>query len=436
MNALDIITKKKLGNELSKSEIQWFVHAYTNDTIPDYQASAWLMAVCFQGMNSQESYHLTEAMVSSGDRLDLSGIKGIKIDKHSTGGVGDKTSLIVGPIVSSCGVKFPKLAGRGLGHTGGTIDKLESLPGMNVSLTDVEWINQVNEIGLAIGSQTNNLVPADKKLYALRDVTGTVENKALIASSIMSKKIATGADGIVLDVKFGLGSFLPSFEEAKELAKLMLDIGAQFRIPTCAVLSDMNEPLGHAVGNVLEVIEAIEVLKGNGEVRLTELCKSISMEMLSIAMPNASQNELMEMVNHSIESGTALEKMREWLTSQGTQVDVCSQPNLLHKSDIKCFFEASQNGYICSIHAEQIGTAARLLGAGRLKKEDQIDHGAGIVFHRKTGDRVNRGDRILSYYSNKKETSHIHELIGKAITITDDQPPAPPIVQEIMKNGL
>lgn len=419
MRMYDIILKKRSGEALTKEEIEYFVNGYTNGEIPDYQVSALLMAIYFKKMTPEETLNLTMAMVNSGDILDLSEIKGIKADKHSTGGVGDKTSLVLAPLVASCGVKMAKMSGRGLGHTGGTIDKLESFKGFNTSLSEDEFIKNVNETGMAITGQTGNLAPADKKLYALRDVTCTVDNLSLIAASIMSKKIAAGADVIVLDVKSGSGAFMKNDEDAVKLAKQMAEIGKGVGKKTIAVVSNMDEPLGFAVGNLLEVIEAVDTLKGNGPKDLTELCIELGKHILVAAEAAKDDDEAVCMLKESLKSGAAFDKFTEFIKRQGG--DISNVNNLQESLNVKYIYEvrAKRSGYVMRIKSDEIGNATMLLGGGRETKESAIDMNVGVVLAKKVSDYVNEGDMLAKIYSNDADkTDAAAERILNAYELT------------------
>lgn len=396
----DIILKKRNGGELTRDEINYFITNYTNGSIPDYQVSALLMAIYFRKMNMRETADLTLAMADSGDKLDLSEISGIKVDKHSTGGVGDKTSLVLGPMVASCGVPVAKMSGRGLGHTGGTIDKLESIKGFSVEMSKQEFLNNVNKVGLAIGGQTGNLTPADKKLYALRDVTATVDNTSLIASSIMSKKIASGADAIVLDVKCGSGAFMKTLDQAFELAEEMVNIGTALNRKTVAVISDMDQPLGKAVGNALEVREAINTLKCKGPSDLTELCFILGSQMLCLAGKANGPDDARKMLEHSLESGAALEKFKEFIRSQGGDTKVADNPMLLPSAQHEQKVFPVRKGYIKRISADEVGLSSLILGAGRETKESSIDLSVGMVLNKKVGDSVDVSEPLAVIYGN------------------------------------
>lgn len=400
MRMYDLIIKKRNGGELSTEEINFFIDNYTKGKIPDYQVSSLLMAIYFQKMNMRETSDLTMAMVHSGDILDLTRIEGIKVDKHSTGGVGDTTSLVLTPMVSALGVPVAKMSGRGLGHTGGTIDKLESFKGFSVEITEEQFINNVNTIKLAIMAQTADLAPADKKLYALRDVTGTVDNISLISSSIMSKKIAAGADCIVLDVKVGDGAFMKSFEDAKRLAEAMVSIGKNVGRETVAVISDMDQPLGLAIGNALEVKEAIDTLKGKGPQDLLELCLTMGSMMLLLARKASTVEQAREMLVRTIEDGSAIRKLKEFIAAQGGDVEQVENPELLPKAGHIVEVKSDRAGYVTKIHAQNIGLIAMELGAGRATKEDVIDLAVGVVLNKKRGDVVAVGDTIAYIHAN------------------------------------
>lgn len=403
MRMYDLIEKKKLGQVLSEEEIHFIIEGYTNNTIPDYQMSALLMAIYFQGMSEEETLHLTMAMAKSGDMLDLSEIKGVKVDKHSTGGVGDKTSLILAPMVASLGVPVAKMSGRGLGHTGGTIDKLDSFPGLTTTLSKEKFIDNVNTVKMAIAGQTANLAPADKKIYALRDVTATVDNISLIASSIMSKKIASGADAIVLDVKVGSGAFMKNEEDAFELAKEMVNIGNGLGRETIAVLSDMNQPLGKAIGNALEVIEAINTLKGEGPEELLEICLQLGSYMLfaakSVSTPEEGRLKLLE----TVKSGEAFNKFKQFVVAQGGDADFVDDLSKLPQASIIEPIYLNQAGYINNIATEEIGLATMMLGGGRETKDSVIDLAVGYVIEKRIGDYVGKGDILATIYGNDRQ---------------------------------
>lgn len=396
MRMYDLILKKRNGKELTKHEIDFFVNSYTNGEIPDYQVSALMMAIFFQKMNSRETSDLTMAMVNSGDILDLSDIEGIKVDKHSTGGVGDTTTLVLGPMVAALGIPIAKMSGRGLGHTGGTIDKLETFKGFSVEMTNEKFIDNVNTIKLAVGGQTGDLAPADKKLYALRDVTATVDNISLIASSIMSKKIAAGADCIVLDVKVGDGAFMKTSDTAFQLANEMVNIGRYVGRKTVAIISDMDQPLGFAVGNALEVVEAIDTLKGNGPEDLLDLCLALGSQMVVLANKAKGEEEAKAMLLNTITSGSAVNKLKEFVIAQGGDASIIDHTENLPKAKYIIPVLSNREGYVKKINAEAIGLIAMELGAGRATKESIIDLSVGIVLSKKRGDKVEVGE-ILAY---------------------------------------
>ena len=430
---VDIITKKRDGHELSDEEISFFIKGYVDGKIPDYQVSALLMAIVFKGMRNREIVTLTDRMEHSGDVMDLSSIKGVKVDKHSTGGVGDKTSIALGPMVAACGAKLAKMSGRGLGHTGGTLDKLESIPGMKVFVSEEHFIKQVNDIGLAIIGQTASLVPADKKLYALRDVTGTVESTPLIASSVMSKKLASGSDCILLDVKFGNGAFMKNAKSAEELAKIMCKIGNALGRDTRAVLTDMDQPLGHAVGNALEIKEAIATLHGQGPKDFTDLCLRSGAIMLEQAKIVKSEEEGMEMLQKSIDDGSAFEKLKAMVKAQGGDVSYIEHPEKFPLAKHIVEVKANKDGYIKQIVALEIGESAMRLGAGRETFDDVIDMSAGIVLNKKVGDKVNKGDVLCVVHTNKENFDSILKDIENSFIIVDEFVSVPPTVHAYIK---
>lgn len=420
MRMYDLIMKKKYGEKLSDSEIQYLINEYTEGRIPDYQMSAFLMAICFNGMNEEETLSLTMAMARSGEMLDLSGIHGMKADKHSTGGVGDKTSLILGPMVASLGVPVAKMSGRGLGHTGGTIDKLESFPGFSVGISNQQFIDNVNRMKLSIIGQTANLAPADKKLYALRDVTGTVDQISLIASSIMSKKLAAGSDVIVLDVKAGSGAFMKTYEDARKLAETMVKIGNGAGRKTYGVISDMNQPLGFAVGNILEVKEAIEALNGNAPEDLSQACITLASYMLLGAGRVSTPGEGEELLYETIQSKAALQKLAEFVEAQGGDKRYVYEPDRFPKASIVCKLKAQTTGYISSMNTEEIGMTSLILGGGRETKESEIDLTVGIVFEKKIGDKVTSGETIALLHGNDKEKVETARIrLQKAIFVKE-----------------
>jgi pyrimidine-nucleoside phosphorylase len=430
MRMVDVIEKKRDGHELSTEEIQFFIDGYTAGTIPDYQVSALTMAIFFQGMTEKERADLTMAMVKSGDQIDLSAIEGVKVDKHSTGGVGDTTTLVLGPLVAALGVPVAKMSGRGLGHTGGTIDKLEAVEGFHVEIDNEEFINLVNKNKIAVIGQSGNLTPADKKLYSLRDVTATVDSIPLIASSIMSKKIAAGADAIVLDVKTGAGAFMKTLDDSRELAKAMVRIGNNVGRRTMAVISDMSQPLGYAIGNALEVKEAIDTLKGEGPEDLTELCLTLGSHMVFLAGKAESLGEARSMLEEVINNGSALETFKVFLSSQGGDASVVDDPSKLPQAKYTFELEAKEAGYVSEIVADEVGTAAMLLGAGRATKESEIDLAVGLMLRKKIGDKVEKGDSLLTIYSNFEDVNEVKEMLYENIKISGEHVNAPILVHE------
>lgn len=430
MRMVDLIEKKRDGHELTTEEIQFMIEGYTEGTIPDYQISALMMAVFFQGMSERERADLTMAMVQSGDQIDLSAIEGIKVDKHSTGGVGDTTTLVLGPLVAAVGVPVAKMSGRGLGHTGGTIDKLESIAGFHVEIDKDQFIELVNENKLAVIGQTGNLTPADKKLYALRDVTATVNSIPLISSSIMSKKIAAGADAIVLDVKTGAGAFMKTLDDSRELAKAMVRIGNNVGRNTMAVISDMSQPLGYAIGNALEVKEAIDTLKGEGPEDLTELCLVLGSHMVYLAKQASSLEEARQKLEKAIQDGSALEAFKVFVSSQGGDASVVDDPSKLPQAKYQFELEAKQDGFVSEIIADEVGTAAMVLGAGRATKESEIDLAVGLVLRKKIGEAVRKGDSLVTIYSNFEDVSGVKEKLYESIKLSDQEVAAPILIHE------
>jgi pyrimidine-nucleoside phosphorylase len=431
MRMVDIIEKKRNGKELSKEEIQFFVNGYTNGMIPDYQASAFLMAIYFQDMSDEERANLTLAMVESGDVIDLSKIDGIKVDKHSTGGVGDTTTLVLAPLIAALDIPFAKMSGRGLGHTGGTIDKLEAFDGFHVELTDEEFTEMVNRDKISVIGQSGNLTPADKKLYALRDVTATVSSIPLIASSIMSKKIAAGADAIVLDVKTGAGAFMKTEEDAAELASAMVRIGNLVGRNTMAIISDMSQPLGNAIGNSLEVQEAIDTLQGNGPADLTELVLTLGSQMVVLAGKTDSLTEARELLLSVIKDGSALEKFKQFIENQGGNPNWVDDPSLLPQAKYEIEVLADSDGFVSEIIADNIGVAAMKLGAGRETKEDDIDLAVGLVLRKKVGDPVKKGDSLVTIFANQKEIADVEAMIKENIRIGEEVSETKLIYREI-----
>lgn len=435
MRVYDILSKKRDNKEVSEAEIDFIIRNYVQGNVPDYQMSAFLMAAYINGLNKKELTSLTKSMINSGDTLDLSGIPGIKVDKHSTGGVGDKTTLVLAPLMASVGVPFAKMSGRGLGHTGGTLDKLEAIPGFSVNLSVEEFVEQVKRIGVAVIGASDKIVPADKKLYALRDVTATVSSIPLIASSIVSKKIAGGADAIVLDVKCGSGAFLKSLDEAKRLAKLMIDILHDMGKKAAAVISNMDQPLGFAVGNALEVEEAINALKGDAPPDLEELCLELGAQMLLLAGKAADENEAKEMLQSAIISGNALAKLEEFILSQGGNSGCLESTRILPQAQFINEFKADESGYITGIDAEKLGLAAIELGAGRKKKEDTIDPAAGLVLSEKIGDFVEKGDCLVEIHAGTNaRIEEIEKMIKESFTLEPVKPKDQKMVYGIIKD--
>lgn len=433
MNIYDIIEKKKNSLELTKEEIDFVVEGYTKNIIPDYQMSALLMAICIRGLNIDETYNLTNAMLHSGDTIDLSKIDGIKVDKHSTGGVGDTTSLVLGPLVAACGVPFAKMSGRGLGHTGGTLDKLESIPGMNINLSIDEFIKNTNGIKMAITGQTGDVTPADKKIYALRDTTATVNNPSLISSSIMSKKIAVGADALILDVKVGSGAFMKDVESAEELSKMMVELGHKFGRRTVALITNMDEPLGFAVGNSLEVIEAIDTLKGEGPEDLTELCLVLGSKLLVLGKIASSEKEARELLEEKIKNKEALNKFKEFVKLQGGDTSYVDDTSKFKLSSIKEKVYSLEEGYVQKIDALGIGEASKDLGAGRETKDSILDLGAGIILNKKIDDFVKKGDLLATIYTEKEsEIEKVKKMIQNSYIIGEkNEEPYKLIIEEI-----
>ena len=433
MRMYDIIIKKRNGEELTEDEIKYFINGYTEGSIPDYQAAALLMAIYFRGMNKKETAELTMAMVNSGETVDLSAIEGVKVDKHSTGGVGDKISLIVIPLVASLGIPIAKMSGRGLGHTGGTIDKLEAISGFKTELTRDEFINNVNKYKMAISGQSGNLVPADKMLYALRDVTATVDSIPLIASSIMSKKIASGADCIVLDVKVGSGAFMKSVAEASELAGTMVEIGKSLNRKTVAVVTDMSQPLGHEVGNSNEIIEAIDVLRGKGSEDETEVALTIASYMAILGGAFQDFNEAHSALENIIKTGKAIDKLKLLIQIQGGDSAVVDDINRLPEAKYHIEVKSMSEGYVGSIDAESIGISAMLLGAGRRTKEDKIDFSAGISMKKKVGDKVKKGDILCILHTNLENIDEAKRIALAAYSIGNIQEKIKKYVYEVIQ---
>lgn len=431
MRMVDLIEKKRDGKSLTKEEIDYIVTAYTEGSIPDYQMSALLMAIYYVDMTDEEITNLTLAMANSGEVIDLSSIEGIKVDKHSTGGVGDTTTLILAPLVASVGVPVAKMSGRGLGYTGGTLDKLEAIPGFKIEIPEEEFIRLVNESKMAVIGQSGDLAPADKKLYALRDVTATVSSIPLIASSIMSKKIAAGADAIVLDVTTGDGAFMKNIDDAKRLAKTMVRIGKLAHRQTMAVISDMSQPLGEAIGNSLEVVEAIETLQGNGPEDLTEMCYVLGSQMVVLAKKADSIDEARQMLSEALHSGKALSKFREMIVNQGGDASVIDEPSNILTAQYEVELPAKTSGVVTKLVANELGIAAMMLGAGRKTKEEDIDHAVGIKLHKKVGEAVSEGESLLTIYSNTEAIDEVIALIEANIEIGDEGA-EPPLIHDVI----
>lgn len=432
MRMVELIEKKRDGLALTPAELNYIVGGYVRGDIPDYQMAALAMAIYYRGMNAEETAQLTLAMAESGEQVDLSGLGEFTVDKHSSGGVGDKTTLIVGPLVAACGLPVAKMSGRGLGHTGGTIDKLASIPGFQIEISQEDFLRQVKQVGIAIIAQSGNLVPADKKLYALRDVTATVDSIPLIASSIMSKKIAAGANGIVLDVKYGSGAFMTSEAKAEELAKTMVAIGQNLNRKTVAVLSNMDQPLGKAVGNSLEVLEAIDTLQGNGPFDLKEVCLELAGWMLLIGKKAKSLQEAKRLLTETLQSGQAWEKFLEFATAQGGKSQVLINKDL-PLAQVRAEFKADRTGYVQKINARKIGISAMVLGAGRETKESLIDSGAGVYLHVKCGDYVLAGQTLATLYTSKAEQIKPSlQLLAEAFAIDNLPFSSPPLISRVI----
>ena len=432
MRFVDIINKKRYNEELTDKEIQFFVDGVTDGSIPDYQVSALLMAIVLNGMNERETSYLAKSMMHSGDVIDLTSIEGIKADKHSTGGVGDKTSMALGPLVAACGLKVAKMSGRGLGHTGGTLDKLESIEGFNCFLTEEEFKKQVSEVGIAIIGQTGDLVPADKKLYALRDVTGTVESIPLIASSIMSKKLASSSDTILLDVKYGEGAFMHTIEDATKLAEAMISIGNSLGRNTMAMITDMNQPLGNTIGNAIEIKEAIETLKGHGPKDFTELCMQAAEIMLMQGKVAENKEEARKMLEEVVASGKAFETFKDMVKAQGGNVDMIENPELLPQSKFKTEIKSEESGDVKVLHSERLGVLAMQLGAGRETKEQDVNHAVGLELACKRGDKVNKGDTICIVYHDEELKPQWVEELYHAFELTNEEVAPQPIIEKVL----
>lgn len=428
MRMFDIIAKKRDGGVLSREELEFAVMGFVNGQVPDYQMSALLMAIYLKGMTEKETAQLTDVMAHSGDMVDLSAISGIKADKHSTGGVGDKTTLVIAPIVAACGVKIAKMSGRGLGHTGGTVDKMEAVPGTQTAVDRERFFAQVNQIGISVIGQSGNLAPADKKMYALRDVTATIGCVPLIASSIMSKKLAAGSDCILLDVKTGNGAFMKTLDDSIELAKAMVSIGQHNGRKVAALITDMDTPLGHNIGNSLEVIESVEVLKGHGPADLTEVCYQLAANMLYLA-GKGSLEKCRRMAEEAVASGAAYEKLKQMFAAQGGDVSVLDDPDKFQKAKFSRPLIAAESGYLVRMNTEMVGNASVCLGAGRITKEDAIDFAAGIVLHKKTGDKVEQGECLATLYADHEEKfAAAEEMFRAALTFGPEPEPVPALV--------
>lgn len=433
MRIVDLIIKKKNNLPLSKEEMHFIINGYVNNEIPDYQISALLMAICFNGLNDDEQLSLTREMLESGEQVDLSNINGICVDKHSTGGVGDKTTLVVGPLFAACGLKLAKMSGRGLGHTGGTLDKLESIPGFQINISSDDFYKQVNEISLAVIGQTANIAPADKKLYSLRDVTGTVDSIGLIAGSIMSKKLASGAKSIILDVKVGNGAFMKNIEDAKELANAMIKIGKSYNRDMIIVLSDMEQPLGNMVGNSIEVIEAIETLKGRGPESFRNFCFSLVSELLVVTKVCDNKEEAYKLINEKINNGEALDKLKQMIIYQHGNPNVVDDYSLFPQASKKIPVIANKSGYIETLNALDIGLSAMLLGAGRENKNDIIDLSVGVELVKKVSDEVKQGDVLAYLYSNGKNEKLAYDTVLNSYKIISEVVERKNIILEVIK---
>ncbi len=436
MTMYDLILKKKRGEAFSDEELAFWIDGVTNGTIPNYQTSALLMAICFQGLSPHETAVLTECMMHSGNTADLSAIDGLTVDKHSTGGVGDKTTLVVAPLAAACGLKVAKMSGRGLGHTGGTVDKLEAIPGFRTTLSPTEFADTVNRHGLCVIAQSGAIAPADKKLYALRDVTGTVDNVSLIASSIMSKKLAGGAKALCLDVKYGSGAFMKTADDAIDLARAMVDIATRHGRMCEALITDMDRPLGFAIGNAIEVREAVETLQGHGPEDLTALSKHIVSTLLIMGGHDPKTAALL--VEDALESGTALKRLEAMIRAQGGDTSALYDVRLLKNADHQTVVAAKQDGYIARMDTEVIGSTATLLGAGRQTADDTIDMGAGIYLHKKSGDTVHKGEPIATLYSSTAEVlTNATARFESALSYTDSRPTQPPLIlAKVTKDGV
>ncbi|QMU07276.1 pyrimidine-nucleoside phosphorylase [Levilactobacillus suantsaii] len=423
MRMVDIIDKKRNGGELTADEIQDFVSGVVSGEIPDYQTSAFLMATYFQDMTDAERSELTMAMMKSGDHLDLSSIDGIKADKHSTGGVGDKTSIPLAPIVAALGIPVPMISGRGLGHTGGTLDKLEAIPGYTVEISEQDFINQVQDVKCAIVGATGNIAPADKKIYALRDVTDTVDSIPLIASSIMSKKIASGTDALVIDVKTGSGAFMKTLDDSRELAHALVEIGKGVGMDCMAIISDMNQPLGNAIGNALEIKESIDILKGKGPADITDLVLTLGAHMVVMAKKAPDLKTARAMCAGTIQDGSALQKFGDMVAAQGGDRNVIDHPEIMPQAKYQIELPAKTSGVVSKVAADEMGIASMLLGGGRQKADDQLDYAVGIMMHKKIGDSVQAGESLLTIYSDREDVAEIKDLLYANIEISDTAEP-------------
>lgn len=432
MRMVDIIDTKRNGGTLSDEQLQFFVDGVVDGSIPDYQISALLMAIYFQGMTSSEQTSLTMKMMHSGERLDLHQIPGIKVDKHSTGGVGDKVSLPLAAMVAATGIPVPMISGRGLGHTGGTLDKLEAIPGFRVELSEQEFINQVAKEKLAIVGATGEVAPADKKIYGLRDVTDTVDSIPLIASSIMSKKIASGTDALVIDVKTGAGAFMKTLDQSRDLAHALVDIGKQAGLQCMAVISDMNQPLGNKIGNALEIEESIDVLKGKGPVDLTELVLTLGSYMVVMGGKAKTPDQARQLLEQTITDGTAYDRFKAMVVAQGGDPRVMDDYQVMPQAKYQIPYLAKRAGVVTKLTADEIGTASMLLGGGRQKADDQLDYSVGIELHHKLGDRVEEGEPLLTIYSNRQETKDVEQLLDESIEISDHGE-QPTLIHEIIE---
>ncbi len=434
MNVIEIIAKKRDGLVLSWEELYFIVQEFTRGTVPDYQMSAFLMAIYVKGMVKSEVLNLTQAMVSSGDTLDLSSVPGLTVDKHSTGGVGDKTTLVLAPLVASAGIPVAKLSGRALGHTGGTLDKLESIPGLRVDLSAEELVQQVKKIGIAIASQSKNLVPADKKIYSLRNVTATISSLPLIASSVMSKKLAAGAGAIILDVKAGKGAFIHTLEEAKDLANLMIAIGKSANRKMCAVISKMDEPLGYAIGNSIEVKEAIDTLHDNGPQDLTELCLVLGAQMLLLTGKVKTSEDGKRILTKQLKEGRAWKTFLELVRAQGGTIDMLLAPNSFPQTELKDQLVSHKSGFVHTVDALLVGEASLVLGAGRLERDEEINHAVGIRLNKKVGDKVGLGENLAIVYSNKQaKLGKAKKILAQAFQVYKEKPVKSPLIYQILK---